>query len=48
MNILQKDAELDKLHAAAGSQDEGVAEELKTKNFKKFEMNCCKAFEILR
>ena len=48
MNILQNDAELDKLHAAAGSQDEGVAEELKTKNFKKFEMNCCKAFEILR
>lgn len=48
MKSIDRDADLDKLQAAAGSVDEGVAEELKTKNFKKFEQHCCKAYEILR
>lgn len=48
LTMLDRDADLDKLQAAAGSMDDGVAEELKTKNFKKFELHCCKAYEILR
>jgi phosphatidylinositol kinase/protein kinase (PI-3 family) len=48
MKMIDRDADLDKLQAAAGSMDDGVAEELKTKNFKKFELHCCKAYEILR
>lgn len=47
-NDVLVEAEMDKLQAAAGDINEGVAEETKTHNFKKYESHCCRAYEILR